>query len=100
MGSQDGERHANPGEAISQTRYRPLKVEEDVRDTIIRIRKETGFGYTKILQELRCMGIHVSRQTVKNVIVAAGFEPTPGDHPDIWYKFIERHADEVLIRLK
>lgn len=68
------------------------KVEVDVRDTIIRIRKETGFGYTKILQELRRMGVHVSRQTVKNVIVAAGFEPTAGDHPDTWHKFIKRHA--------
>ena len=48
------------------------KFEDDVRDTIIRIRKETGFGYTKILQEVRRMGVHVSRQTVKNVIVAAG----------------------------
>ncbi|TWU54889.1 Integrase core domain protein [Rubripirellula tenax] len=71
------------------------KVEEDVRDTIIRIRKETGFGYTKILQELRRMGVHVSRQTVKNVIVAAGFEPAPGDHPDTWHKFLKRHAETL-----
>jgi transposase len=71
------------------------KIEEDVRDTIIRIRKETGFGYTKILQELRRMGVHVSRQTAKNVIVAAGLEPTPGDHPDTWHKFIRRHADTL-----
>lgn len=71
------------------------KVEADVRETIIRIRKETGFGYTKILQELRRMGVHVSRQTVKNVIVAAGLKPTPGDHPDTWHKFIKRHADTL-----
>jgi putative transposase len=71
------------------------KVEADVRDTIIRIRKETGFGYTKILQELRRMGVHVSRQTVKNVIVAAGFAPTPGDHPDTWHKFLKRHAQTL-----
>lgn len=71
------------------------KIEEDVRDTILRIRKETGFGYTKILQELRRMGVHVSRQTVKNVIVAAGLKPTPGDHPDTWHKFIKRHADTL-----
>ena len=32
------------------------RLEDDVRDTIIRIRKETGFGYTKILQELRTNG--------------------------------------------
>ncbi|MGB7326659.1 MAG: integrase core domain-containing protein [Rubripirellula sp.] len=71
------------------------KIEEDVHDTILRIRKETGFGYTKILQELRRMGVHVSRQTVKNVIVDAGFAPTPGDHPDTWHKFLKRHADTL-----
>ncbi|MGB7327985.1 MAG: integrase core domain-containing protein [Rubripirellula sp.] len=71
------------------------KIEDDVHDTILRIRKETGFGYTKILQELRRMGVHVSRQTVKNVIVAAGFAPTPGDHPDTWHKFLKRHSDTL-----
>ncbi|MCM2374673.1 integrase core domain-containing protein [Aporhodopirellula aestuarii] len=71
------------------------KIEEDVRETILRIRKETGFGYTKILQELRRMGVHVSRQTVKNAIVDAGFAPTPGDHPDTWHKFLKRHADTL-----
>ncbi len=71
------------------------KVVEDVRETILRIQKETGFGYTKILQGLRRMGIHISRQTVKNVIVDAGFAPTPGDHPDTWHKFLKRHADTL-----
>ena len=41
------------------------------------------------------MGVHVSRQTVKNVIVAAGFQPTPGNHSDTWHKFIKRHADTL-----
>ncbi|MBB3206220.1 putative transposase [Rhodopirellula rubra] len=71
------------------------KTPEDIRDTIIRIRKETGFGYTKILQELRRMGVRVSRQTVKNVIVEAGFPTTPGDHPDTWHKFLKRHAETL-----
>ncbi|TWT84559.1 Integrase core domain protein [Planctomycetes bacterium CA13] len=71
------------------------KTPEDIRDTIIRNRKETGFGYTKILQELRRMGVHISRQTVKNGIVEAGFPTTPGDHPDTWHKFLKRHAETL-----
>jgi len=71
------------------------KLEEDVRDTIIRIRKETGFGYTKVMQQLRRLGVHVSRQTVKNVIVEAGLGPQPGDHPDTWHKFLKRHAETL-----
>ena len=71
------------------------KLEEDVRDTIIRIRKETGFGYTKVMHQLRRLGVHVSRQTVKNVIVEAGLGPQPGDHPDTWHKFLKRHAETL-----
>jgi putative transposase len=68
------------------------RVEESVSDTIIRIRKETGWGYTKIVQALRRLGHKVSRQTVKNVIVAAGLGPQPNDHPDSWSDFLRRHA--------
>jgi putative transposase len=71
------------------------RVEESLSDLIIRIRKETGFGYTKILQELRRLGIHVSRQTVKNVLVEAGLGPEPQDHPDTWSEFLRRHAETM-----
>ena len=71
------------------------RVEESLSDLIIRIRKETGFGYTKILQELRRLGIHVSRQTVKNVLVEAGLGPAPQDHPDTWSDFLRRHAETM-----
>jgi putative transposase len=60
------------------------RIEESLSELIIRIRKESGFRYTKILQELRRLGIHVSRQTVKNVLVEAGLGPEPHDHPDSW----------------
>jgi putative transposase len=95
LGAKDGERHAGANAEASEEGSGRPKIEEDVHDTIIRIRKETGFGYTKILQELRRMGVHVSRQTVKNVLVEAGMGPTPGDHPDTWHKFIKRHADTL-----
>ena len=68
------------------------RVEESVSDAIIRIRRETGWGYTKIVQALRRLGHRVSRQTVKNVIVAAELGPQPNDHPDTWSDFLRRHA--------
>ena len=58
------------------------KTAEELRELIIRIRNETNYGYTKILQTLRKLGVCVSRQTVKNIQVAAGLEPTPGNNPD------------------
>lgn len=71
------------------------RTDDEIRDTIIRIRNETGFDYTKIMQQLRRLGVHVSRQTVKNVLVAAGLGPLPHDHPDTWHKFLKRHAETL-----
>lgn len=68
------------------------RIDESVSETIIRIRKETGWGYTMILQALRRLGHRVSRQTVKNVVIEAGLGPDPSDHPDTWSDFLRRHA--------
>jgi len=68
------------------------RVDESIAETIIRIRKETGWGYTKIVQAMRRLGHHISRQTVKNILVEAGLGPDPSDHPDTWSDFLKRHA--------
>lgn len=38
------------------------------------------------------MGIKVSRQTVKNVLVEAGLGPEPHHELDTWQKSVNRHA--------
>ena len=80
-------RSAKPDQATGRPR-----IEESVSEAILRIRKETDWGYTKIVQALRRLGHKVSRQTVKNVIVEAGLGPTPSDNPDTWSDFLKRHA--------
>ncbi|WP_149495356.1 integrase core domain-containing protein [Roseiconus lacunae] len=78
----------------SKTEIRPgrPRIDQSISDTIIRIRKETGWGYTKIVQAMRRLGHRISRQTVKNVLVEAGLGPDPSDHPDTWSDFLKRHA--------
>ena len=71
------------------------RVEESVSDAIIRIRKETGWGYTKIVQAMRRLGHKISRQTVKNVLMEAGLGPEPQDHPDTWAEFLKRHGETM-----
>ena len=71
------------------------RLEESIGDAIIRIRKETGWGYTKIVQAMRRLGHKISRQTVKNVLVEAGLSPEPHDHPDTWSEFLKRHAETM-----
>jgi hypothetical protein len=68
------------------------RVEEGVHDAIIRICKETGWGYTKIVQAMRRLGHTISRQTVKNVLVQAGLGPEPQDHP----QYLEYLANQLI----
>ncbi|MBT5018542.1 MAG: transposase [Planctomicrobium sp.] len=72
------------------------KTTDEVRDLIIKIKLETGFGYTKIRQELAKLGIKVSRQTVKNILVAAGLHEDPNTGKDFWDAFLKLHADTML----
>ena len=47
-----------------------------LRELVLKIAHETGFGYTRILGELRKLGIsRICRQTVKNIVKEAGIEP-------------------------
>src|SRR6185436_17418433 len=44
---------------------------EDIRRLILKLAKENGWGYTRILGELKKLGIKaVSRNTVKNILKA------------------------------
>ncbi len=68
---------------------------ESIRDLILQMRQEAGWGYTRILGELKKLGIKISRQTVKTIIKEAGLTPDPVDRtsPDSWDNFLQRHAD-------
>ena len=50
----------------------------EIRELVIMIAKTTGFGLTRIVGELRKMGIKkISRQTVRNILKEEGMEPVP-----------------------
>jgi len=66
---------------------------KDIRKLVIEIAKTTGFGYTRIIGELRKLGIKkISRQTVRNILKEEGIEPGPDRTSDNWDTFIDRHA--------
>lgn len=64
------------------------RVDENIAALIIKMRKETNWGYTKIVAPLRNLGHKLSRQTVKNVLKEAGLGSEPVDHPDTWSDFL------------
>lgn len=73
------------------------RTDDEIRAFVIQLREETGLGYTLILGTLRKLGIHLSRQTVKNILVEAGLTPAPGhtSSDDTWDAFLKRHADTL-----
>ncbi|MBO0698431.1 MAG: transposase, partial [Zavarzinella sp.] len=66
---------------------------EDLRDLVLRIARETGWGYTRILGELKKLGLgSLCRSTVVNILKGAGLDPGPkrGEHTRA--EFLRVHA--------
>ena len=68
------------------------KSPEQVRRLVLRLAKETGWGYTRILGELKKLGIKVSRSTVVNILKDAGLPTGPQRGEATWDQFIKSHA--------
>lgn len=74
-----------------RARGRPRKPEQ-IRQLIIDIAKATGWGYCRILGELKKLRIYsISRATVSRVLRENGFDPGPKRGRGTWHDFIERH---------
>jgi putative transposase len=66
---------------------------EDIRKLVLRIANENGWGYSRILGELRKLGVkNVSRTTVINILREAGVDPGPKRGEGTWHDFVTRHA--------
>jgi putative transposase len=65
----------------------------DLKKLILRIARETGWGYTRVLGELRKLTRHrISRQTVANIMREAGLEPGPKRGEKTWDEFLRMHS--------
>ncbi|MDB5309424.1 MAG: Integrase core domain protein, partial [Gemmataceae bacterium] len=71
---------------------RPRKP-EDLRELIVRLAEENAWGYTRILGELKKLGItSVGRTTVADILRSAGLDPGPKRGSGSWDEFLKRHA--------
>jgi putative transposase len=79
----------------SRTPGRPRTAEE-IRDLILQLARETGWGYARILGELKKLGIRtVSKTTVANILREAWFDPGPKRGEGTWSDFVARHASTL-----
>jgi putative transposase len=76
-------------------RGRP-RTPEEIRQLIVEMAKNTGWGYRRILGELKKLQIRsVSRATVCRVLQENGFDPGPKRGRGTWNEFIQRHMKTV-----
>ena len=69
------------------------KTDQEIRELILLLARENGWGYTRILGELRKLGIQkVSRNTVKNILKEHGLDPSPKRGAGTWDEFLAIHA--------
>ncbi len=67
-------RKADGNEPVKKTGRPRIKV--IIREFVVRLAKETGWGYSRILGELKKLRVgKISRQTVKNILLEHGLDP-------------------------
>lgn len=72
------------------------RTSEVLRELVRKIAKETGFGYTKILGELRRLGVsRICRQTVRAIVKEEGIGPSPKRSGRTWDEFLSSHAETL-----
>ena len=80
----------------SKKRMGRPRTPEAIRDLVLKIARENHWGYTRILGELRKLGcMYISRQTVVNILKAAGLDPDPRHRPGVWDDFLHKHAETL-----
>ena len=64
---------------------------EEIRNLIVQMAKDSGWGYRRIFGALKKLRIKVSRATVARVLKENGFDPGPKRGDGTWDEFIRRH---------
>lgn len=68
------------------------KTPVDIRAIVLRMATENGWGFGRILGELRKLGISIARSTVRAILREHGYDLGPKRGPGTWAEFVERHA--------
>lgn len=72
------------------------KTEDELRQLVLKLATDTGWGYTRILGELKKLGITpLCKTTIKNILKEAGLDPGPKRGEGTWTDFLQRHAQTL-----
>ena len=70
---------------------RPRKPEE-IRDLVVQMAKDSGWGLGRIAGELKKLGLPISKGTVRNILREHGFDLGPNRCEGSWGEFLTMHA--------
>ncbi len=70
---------------------RPRKPEE-VRRLVVQMANNNGWGLGRIMGELKKLGLTISKDTVRNILLENGFDLGPTRGEGSWDEFIKMHA--------
>jgi hypothetical protein len=72
----------------------PWKSIQAPENVVLRFAQDNAWGYTRILGELKKLGITVSRSTIV-ILREAGLDPNPQRGRGTWSDFVKRHAQSL-----
>lgn len=86
---------AHTAKQVARKPGRPRTLDE-IRELVLKLARENDWGYTRILGELRKLGIsRISRQTVKMILNEHAIDPGPKRGKGSWDEFLKIHADTL-----
>jgi putative transposase len=90
---QESERR--PGKTRELPPGRP-RTPEEIREVVLRLARDNAWGYTRILGELKKLGVrNITRSTVQNILKAEGLDPGPKRGNGSWDEFLKRHVQTL-----
>jgi putative transposase len=75
-------------------RGRPRSAEA-LRKLVLRLARETDWGYTRIYGELKKLGVTVSRTNIGYILREAGIPRAPQRAETTWDQFLKAHAETI-----
>jgi putative transposase len=83
--------------AYPHTRPNRPPLEKQTRELVLRLARENpGWGYQRIVGELRGLGIAVSATSVRAILAAAGVPPAPQRDRLSWRQFLRQQAGATV----
>ena len=71
------------------------RTSQEARDLVLRLARENDWGYTRILGELKKLGVKVSRSTVVNILRQNDLDPRTDPAKGTWAQFLKAHAQSL-----